>query len=80
MVYTVYVLRSLRDGKRYIGYTKNLSRRLFEHNSGGCKSTKNRKPLELVYKEDYSNKSEAMERERFFKTTKGRAYMEKIHI
>ena len=76
MIFTVYILKSLKDGKRYIGYTKNLYRRLSEHNSGGCKSTRNRRPLELVYHEDYDSKTEAMKRERFFKSTSGRVFLQ----
>ncbi|MGA2668243.1 MAG: GIY-YIG nuclease family protein [Ignavibacteria bacterium] len=75
MIFTVYILKSLKDGKRYIGYTKNLHRRLYEHNSGGCKSTRNRRPLEIVYHEEYDSKSEAMMRERFFKSSKGRIFL-----
>ncbi len=71
MKWYVYILRSLRDGKYYIGYTSNLERRLKEHNSGRQRSTRNRAPFELVYYEEYESKSEAMKRERQLKSYKG---------
>jgi len=67
----VYVLRSLRDGKTYTGFAANLGRRLAEHDRGHVKSTRTRRPLKLVYAEEFASKEEALARERFFKTPKG---------
>jgi putative endonuclease len=67
----VYVLRSLKDGRLYTGYTTNLESRLQDHNAGHTKSTRNRRPLKLVYSEKFESKKEAMEREKFFKTPQG---------
>ncbi len=78
-MYYVYVLKSIKDGKRYIGFTDNLERRISEHNYGKVKSTKNRRPLALIYSEEYSTKKEAMSRERFFKTGKGREFLNQIN-
>ena len=75
MFYFVYVLKSKKDNKRYIGFTDNLERRISEHNSGLVKSTKNRRPLELIYFEKFDTKSEAMNREKYFKTGFGRAFL-----
>ncbi|WP_432214915.1 GIY-YIG nuclease family protein, partial [Salmonella enterica] len=55
-MYTVYILRSNTDNKRYIGFTDNLDRRLVEHNSGKVKSTKHRQPLALIYSEQFQSK------------------------
>jgi len=74
----VYVLRSLQDHKRYIGSTDNLSRRVQEHNNGLVKSTKNRRPLTLIYSEEFHSKSEALKREKFFKSGFGRSFLKKI--
>jgi len=71
-MFFVYVLRSQKDHKRYIGFTDNLERRLDEHNSGMVKSTKNRRPFKLIYFEEYENKSEAIKREREIKAKKGK--------
>jgi len=45
--YVVYLLRSEKDGRYYIGHTTNLQRRLEMHNNGQVKSTKSRRPLKL---------------------------------
>jgi putative endonuclease len=78
--YTVYILKSYKDNKRYIGCTQNILRRLDEHKSGLVKSTKNRRPFELIYSEEFQNKSDAFTRERFFKSGKGREYLDKNDI
>jgi len=44
----VYLLKSFRDGKNYLGSTKDLRKRLKEHNSGKVRSTKHRRPFVLV--------------------------------
>jgi len=78
-MFTVYVLKSRKDGKRYIGFTSDLERRLSEHNSGMVKSTRNRKPFDLIYTETFTKKSEAMKREKFFKSGKGREFLNSIN-
>ena len=79
-MYIVYVLKSKGDGKRYIGFTNNIVRRLFEHNNGLVKSTKNRRPLELIYSEELDNKSSVMEREEFLKSGKGREFLKNKNL
>jgi putative endonuclease len=74
----VYILRSLKDGKQYIGNTDNLERRLDEHNRGSSKATKNRRPLKIIYKEEFSNKTEAIKRERQLKKYKSSSFINKI--
>jgi putative endonuclease len=71
-MFYVYILLSQNDNKRYIGFTDDLDRRLNEHNSGLVKSTKNRRPLILVYKEEFKEKFDAMKREREIKAKKGK--------
>jgi len=54
-MHSVYVLKSLTNGKRYIGYTsKDPSVRLIEHNSGASSYTSRNGPFELMYKEFYN--------------------------
>jgi len=69
--YVVYILKSDKDGKLYTGHTVDLERRLSEHNSGKVRSTRNRRPLAVVYEEYYGNKSEAYARERYLKSPEG---------
>ncbi len=68
----VYVLKSERDSKWYIGCTADLVKRLEEHNAGKVLSTKSRRPFVLLYAEEFSDKYEAFRIERFYKTAKGK--------
>jgi len=70
MSYYVYVIRSLKDGRLYVGQTINLKARLKRHNEGKVQSTKNRGPFEIEYFEKYETRGEAMKRERYFKSPK----------
>jgi putative endonuclease len=56
MFYYAYVLLSKKDNKLYVGYTDNIKRRILEHNRGNVNSTKNRRPLEIIYFEGCKNK------------------------
>ena len=60
----VYIL-SCSDGTLYTGITVNLPKRIAEHNSssGGAKYTVGRRPVELVYSEPATSRSEASRRE-----------------
>lgn len=52
------------DGTLYTGWTTNLEHRVKAHNDGeGAKYTRSRRPVELVYYEEYATKTEAMKRE-----------------
>lgn len=62
-MYYVYILKSLVTERYYIGHTKDLEKRLNEHNQGRTRSTKAYKPWKLVYAEKYETKSEAYKRE-----------------
>lgn len=62
-MYYVYVLKSKKDGKKYVGYTKNLKLRFEQHSKGFVESTKNRKPLKLIYYEACLNQQDATHRE-----------------
>jgi putative endonuclease len=73
--YFVYVLRSLKDGLMYTGYTSNLKNRLKEHQSGNVASTKNRLPIELIYFEGCRNQQDATRREKYLKSGNGKIYL-----
>ena len=72
MFYYVYVLKSLRDEKFYTGYTADLKTRLMEHHKGAVTSTKSRAPFQLIFYEAYRNKYDALRREKYLKTSKGK--------
>ena len=77
-MFYVYVLRSFKDKKFYIGFTNDLKRRMKEHNSGKNISTRPRLPLKLVYYEAHLSKADAERRERYFKTTKGKSTLRQM--
>ena len=77
-MYTVYVLQSEKDGRLYKGFTNDLKKRIQEHNSGHTRSTKAFCPWKLVYSENFSTRQAARERELFFKTGEGRAFLKKL--
>ena len=71
----VYVLQSLVNKRYYTSYTKDIERRLTEHNNGKTKYTRSTIPFELVYKEIYNTSLEAARREKFLKSGKGREFL-----
>ena len=73
--YYVYVLRSDIDSNMYVGYTKDLKNRIQQHNKGLVASTKNRKPLNLIYYEVCINQQDATHREKYLKTSWGKRYI-----
>jgi len=71
-MYYVYLLRSETTEKLYIGYSKDLKKRLLEHNNKVTKSTRFGIPWKLIYYEAFNNKKDALREEKFLKTGKGR--------
>lgn len=74
MFYT-YVLKSKKDGKCYTGSTKDLRKRLFQHNNGKSIYTKNRGPFMIIYYEACLTKENAEAREKYLKTGMGKRYL-----
>ena len=69
--YYFYIL-STATGSRYYGHTDNLFRRLTEHQKGEVWSTRNKRPLTLVYYEEYHSRAEVCRREMQFKNGRTR--------
>jgi putative endonuclease len=62
-MFFVYFLKC-RDNSFYCGYTNDLDKRIEAHNQGkGAKYTMKRRPVSLIYSEEFTTKSEAMKRE-----------------
>jgi len=74
-MYYVYVLRSLKDNNLYTGSTSDLRERLLNHQKGDTLSTKNRRPLKLVYYEACESKTDALIREKYLKSAWGKRYL-----
>ena len=77
MFFYVYILESIKDKKRYIGYTTNLVRRVEEHKKGLSIATRPRLPMKLIYFEACVNQEDAKRREFYLKTTRGRRFLAK---
>ncbi len=75
MFYYTYILKSEKDGYFYTGYTKNLEQRFENHQKGQVESTKNRRPLQLIYYEACLNKADATHREKYLKTYHGKMFL-----
>ena len=77
----VYALRSEKNNKRYIGSTsKDIRRRLAEHNTGSNKWTKQNGPFRLIYADSFLDIKEAKEMERFLKSGQGRQCLNELEI
>ena len=75
-MFTVYILHSPAYDKIYIGYTTNLEQRLRSHNKLGTKGwTVKYRPWQLIYKEEFESKKEAIRREKALKSSRGRAFI-----
>jgi putative endonuclease len=68
--YFVYILKSKKDGTLYTGFTSNLQERLIRHNSSKVIATRRKVPFEIVYFEKCLSLTDALVRERYFKSSK----------
>ena len=78
MSHYVYILRSLKDCKYYIGETSDVESRLHFHNAGLQRSTKSRRPFEIVLVEAYNDGTLALRREKEIKSWKGGIKFKKL--
>jgi len=73
--YYTYVLKSEKDLKYYVGYSKNIKLRFEQHNKGLVDSTKSRRPLKLIYYEACLSQRDALHREKYLKTHYGKMFL-----
>jgi len=63
MAFWAYILRCA-DGKYYTGHTDDLERRMAQHHAGGfCDFTTRRRPVKLIWAEDFPSRYEALSAE-----------------
>jgi len=67
-MYYVYVIKSVKYNRIYIGMTSDIDKRINEHNSGKTKSTKHYLPWQLIHSEMLSSRKEARIKEKKLKT------------
>jgi putative endonuclease len=75
-MFYVYVLRSQKTEKFYIGQTQDISNRVLEHNNGKTISTRSGRPWVLVHTEVFATRSDAIKRERELKSKKSHQAIE----
>ncbi|HPC36923.1 MAG TPA: GIY-YIG nuclease family protein [Candidatus Marinimicrobia bacterium] len=76
-MWSVYVLRSLKDGCYYVGMSEDVAKRLMTHNLGKVTSTKSRRPFELIYTQECNNRESARKMEKYLKTGAGKRWLNK---
>ena len=76
-MFYVYVLKN-KNGKLYKGFSKDLKRRVREHNSGNSTFTSNNGAWKLIYYEAFLNEQDARLEESFLKSGKGRERLKYI--
>lgn len=77
-MFYVYILKSNKSGKFYVGCTDDLNRRLKEHNSGKSRYTRNKGPWSVEYREEFVALKEARKREKQIKSWKKRKAIENL--
>jgi putative endonuclease len=79
-MFYVYVLWSNSLGRTYTGSTQDVTERLRRHNAGHCLATRAGDPWRLIYQEQCATRSEAVVREKYYKTGRGREELDRyIH-
>ena len=80
MEFVVYILKSSRFNKIYIGFTSNLIQRFYAHNYRSNKGyTKHYRPWKVIHVEFFKDKREAIQREKFLKSGNGRKWIHQTY-
>lgn len=77
-VYYFYILRSDKNKKLYLGFTPNLKERIVSHNKGENIATKPNIPYSLIFYSGFVDKTDALNCEKYFKTTAGWKRLKKM--
>ncbi|MBU0648674.1 GIY-YIG nuclease family protein [Patescibacteria group bacterium] len=78
MSYKVYIIRSKKTGRYYIGSAEDENIRLKKHNAGRVRSTKPCRPWEIIRVEEYPTRQQAYKREVQIKRYKGGEAFKKL--
>jgi predicted GIY-YIG superfamily endonuclease len=76
-MYYVYILKSLKDGTKYTGFTNDLKNRLNEHNLLETKSNKAKVPFVIIWYCAFPEKAKAIKFEKYLKSSSGFAFRNK---
>ena len=77
-IYTVYAICSKKDGRIYVGFSRDAEKRLLQHNQGKTKSTKGYVPWELIYTQQIIGRENAREREIELKSGSGKEFLKNL--
>ena len=77
-MFYVYAIKSLKDGRIYVGLTSNISKRIKQHNNGSTISTKPFCPWQLIYSKELSDRIAARKREKYFKSGVGKEFVKQL--
>ena len=72
-MFYVYVLQSNKNKQLYVGRTDNLQKRIKQHQDRKTFTTNRLNPMTLVFYESFFDKKDAIRRERYLKTSKGKS-------
>jgi len=75
---TVYAIVSEINGDIYVGMSKDVDKRLNQHNAGKSKYTKGLKPWKLIYREIQPDWELARKREKYFKSGIGKEFLKSM--
>ena len=79
-MFYVYVLKSAKTGCRYVGSCRNVDERLRRHNAGHSKATRRGIPWSLLHTERFLTRREAVNKERYYKTGRGRDELDRLAV
>lgn len=77
-MYYLYILKSEKINRFYIGITNNLQRRLRQHDSGLSKYTKTILPIKLAFFQTFEDINEVRKAEKWLKKSKSKSLIQKI--
>ena len=76
----VYAIQSLKDGRIYVGMSKDVNMRILQHNKGLTFSTKGFRPWKLIYTESFPDRIDARKKEKYLKSGVGKEFLKSIII
>lgn len=79
-MYYVYAIKSLKDGRIYVGMSSDVQRRLAWHNMGKTRSTKGFTPWKLIFVKEVESRLDARKWEKFYKSGIGKEYLKGLNL
>src|SRR3981081_177963 len=79
-MFCVYVLRSEKTGRRYVGSCEDLAERLRRHNNAASQATRHGVPWLLLHGEKFSSRCAAASKERYYNTGRGRDELDGLEV